>query len=109
MEGGLSPRRLQYFFEAVTTGSVRGAAERLGVEPLHRQPPIQLLETELGVTLLNAKAAASSPPEIAAIVMDHARDRRAEAAAGADGLADEDERSAAATSSLSPAKASSIS
>ena len=77
MEGGLSPRRLQYFFEAVTTGSVRGAAERLGVEPSIVSRQIQLLETELGVALLERKGRGIVPTEIAAIVMDHYRDRQA--------------------------------
>ncbi|MGO4152275.1 LysR family transcriptional regulator [Cupriavidus sp. YAF13] len=77
MEGGLSARRLQYFFEAVNTGSVRGAAERLGVEPSIVSRQIQLLETELGVALLERKGRGIVPTEVAAIVMDHCRDRQA--------------------------------
>ncbi len=77
MEGGLSARRLQYFFEAVNTGSVRGAAERLGVEPSIVSRQIQLLETELGVALLERKGRGIVPTEVAAIVMEHCRDRQA--------------------------------
>ncbi|MGO4328525.1 LysR family transcriptional regulator [Cupriavidus sp. 2TAF22] len=77
MEGGLSARRLQYFFEAVTAGSVRGAAERLGVEPSIVSRQIQLLESELGVALLERKGRGIVPTEMASIVMDHYRDRQA--------------------------------
>ena len=76
MDGGLSARRLQYFFEAVTTGSVRGA-ERLGVEPSIVSRQIQLLETELGVALLERKGRGIVPTDMASIVMDHCRDRQA--------------------------------
>ncbi|AUL45859.1 LysR family transcriptional regulator [Bordetella trematum] len=77
MLAGLNAKRLQYFFEAVTAGSVRGAAERLGVEPSIVSRQIQLLEKELGVTLLERKGRGIVPTDIAAIVMEHCRDRQA--------------------------------
>jgi len=38
---GISERRLRYFFETVSAGSIRAAAERLDVEPsvVTRQTP----------------------------------------------------------------------
>lgn len=77
MQGGLSARRLQYFFETVTTGSVRAAAERLGVEPSIVSRQIQLLEKELDVVLLERKGRGVVPTDMAAIVMEHCRDRQA--------------------------------
>jgi DNA-binding transcriptional LysR family regulator len=77
MAAGLSARRLQYFFEAVTTGSIRGAAEALGVEPSIVSRQIQLLEAELGVTLFERKGRGVVPTEMASLVMEHYRDRQA--------------------------------
>lgn len=73
---GISERRLRYFHEAVAAGSMRGAADRLGVEPSIISRQIQQLERELGTILLERLGRGVRPTESAQVVLDHYRDRR---------------------------------
>lgn len=73
----LSERRLRYFLEAATAGSIRAAADRLNVEPSVISRQIQQLEHELGVQLLERRGRGVAPTEAAEIVLEHCRERRA--------------------------------
>lgn len=75
--GGLNDRRLAYFYAAATCGSVRGAADRLHVEPSVVSRQIQQLEQELGVALFERKGRGIVPTEAAALVLEHCRNRMA--------------------------------
>jgi DNA-binding transcriptional LysR family regulator len=77
MQMGLSERRLRYFFEAVTAGSIRGAADRLGIEPSVVSRQIQQLEQELGLVLLERLGRGVAPTEAAELLMEHCRERHA--------------------------------
>jgi DNA-binding transcriptional LysR family regulator len=74
---GLSERRLRYFFEAVTAGSIRAAADTLELEPSVLSRQIQQLEIELGVTLLERRGRGVAPTEAAQFVIDCYRQRLA--------------------------------
>lgn len=75
VRNGLNERWLRYFYEAVEAGSIRGAADSLGVEPSVISRQIRLLERELGTTLLERFGRGIRPTESAQAVMDHYRDR----------------------------------
>lgn len=72
---GISERRLRYFYETVSLGSIRAAAERCEVEPSVVTRQIQQLEAELGCKLLERRGRNVVPTEAAALVLDHCRDR----------------------------------
>jgi DNA-binding transcriptional LysR family regulator len=72
---GLSERRLRYFYETVSRGSVRGAADFLDVEPSVVSRQIQQLEIELACKLLERRGRGVVPTEAAALVLDHCRER----------------------------------
>ncbi|MGO4325967.1 LysR family transcriptional regulator [Cupriavidus sp. 2TAF22] len=73
----LNEKRLAYFYEAASCGSLRGAADRMNVEPSVVSRQIQQLENELGVALFERKGRGVVPTEAAALVMDHCRNRLA--------------------------------
>jgi len=73
----ISQVRLKYFNEVMACGSIRGAADKLDTAASVISRQIQLLETELGVALLERKGRGIVPTDMAAIVMDHCRDRQA--------------------------------
>ncbi|NSX04871.1 LysR family transcriptional regulator [Cupriavidus gilardii] len=73
----LGDKRLGYFYEAATCGSVRGAADRLNVEPSVVSRQIQQLEQELGVALFERKGRGIVPTDAAALVLEHCRNRLA--------------------------------
>lgn len=75
--GTLSDKRLGYFYEAATCGSVRGAADRLNVEPSVVSRQIQQLEQDLGVALFERKGRGIVPTDAAALVLEHCRNRLA--------------------------------
>ncbi|MFS8980051.1 LysR family transcriptional regulator [Cupriavidus necator] len=75
--GTLNEKRLGYFYEAAMCGSVRGAADRLNVEPSVVSRQIQLLEQDLGVALFERKGRGIKATEAAALVIDHCRNRMA--------------------------------
>lgn len=72
---GLSDRRLRYFYEAVTAGSLRAAAQKLDVEPSVLSRQIQLLETDLGVQLLERRGRGVIPTDAALVVVEHCKAR----------------------------------
>jgi DNA-binding transcriptional LysR family regulator len=72
---GVNERRLRYFYETVSAGSIRAAAEHLDVEPSVVTRQIQQLETELGCKLLERRGRNVVPTEAAALVLDHCRER----------------------------------
>jgi len=74
---GLSERRLRYFLETVNAGSIRGAADRLEVEPSVISRQIQQLEQELGVRLFERQGRGVAPTDAARFVLDHCRERQA--------------------------------
>lgn len=73
---GLSERRLHYFLAVAETGSIRGAADRLEVEPSVVSRQIQQLEIELDVKLLQRHGRGVIPTEAAEFVLNHCRERR---------------------------------
>lgn len=73
---GLNERRLHYFSEVAEVGSIRGAADRLNVEPSVISRQIQQLEDELGVQLLQRHGRGIIPTEAAKLVINHCRERR---------------------------------
>lgn len=75
MTRGLSDRRLRYFYEAVASGSLRGAAEKLQVEPSVLSRQIQLLEADLGVQLLERRGRGVTPTDAALVVVAHCKER----------------------------------
>jgi DNA-binding transcriptional LysR family regulator len=72
----LSERRLHYFLQVAEAGSIRGAADRLGIEPSVVSRQVQQLEDELGVQLLQRHGRGIIPTEAAKLVIDHCRERR---------------------------------
>lgn len=72
---GVNERRLRYFYETVSAGSIRAAAENLDVEPSVVTRQIQQLEIELGCKLLERRGRNVVPTEAAALVLDHCRER----------------------------------
>jgi DNA-binding transcriptional LysR family regulator len=72
---GINERRLRYFYETVSAGSIRAAAERFDVEPSVVTRQIQQLEIELGCKLLQRRGRNVVPTDAAALVLDHCRER----------------------------------
>ncbi|SMG53193.1 LysR family transcriptional regulator [Paraburkholderia susongensis] len=73
---GLNERRLHYFYEAMTAGSMRAAAERLGVEASVISRQIQLLEKELNVTLVERRGRGVAPTDGGRLVLEVCEERR---------------------------------
>ncbi|WP_439854765.1 LysR family transcriptional regulator [Pseudomonas yamanorum] len=73
---GLSERRLRYFLEVTEAGSIRGAADRMNVEPSVVSRQIQQLEDELGVQLLQRHGRGVIPTEAAGLLIRHCHERR---------------------------------
>ncbi len=72
---GINERRLRYFYETVSAGSIRAAAENFDVEPSVVTRQIQQLEIELGCKLFERRGRNVVPTEAAALVLDHCRER----------------------------------
>ncbi len=73
MSGRLSERRLGYLFAAVEAKSIRGAADKLDVEPSVVSRQIQLLERELDTTLLDRHGRGVAATEAARMVLEYHR------------------------------------
>ena len=77
----LSERRLHYLHAAVEARSIRGAADKLDVEPSVISRQIQLLERELDMILLDRHGRGVAATEAARLILDHYRRRRLDEAA----------------------------
>jgi DNA-binding transcriptional LysR family regulator len=75
----LSPRSVSYFAEALRVGTIRGAADSLGIEPSVLSRKIRQLEAELGVVLLERTTTGIRPTEAALLVLEHAKEVKASA------------------------------
>ncbi|WP_182286999.1 LysR family transcriptional regulator [Comamonas testosteroni] len=69
--------RARYLFEAVYCGSVRAAAEKLGIVPSAVSRQISLLEEELGLTLLERHRSGVVPTEAGQLLLDYHREHTA--------------------------------
>jgi DNA-binding transcriptional LysR family regulator len=67
----LNPQRLRYFHEVATSGSIRGAAEKLNTAASVITRQIRLLEQELGVRLFERSVAGTVPTEAAQEVLKY--------------------------------------
>lgn len=65
--------RTQYLYEAVTCGSVRGAAEKLGIVPSAVSRQITLLEDALGLALLERHRSGVVPTQAGQLMLDYYR------------------------------------
>lgn len=68
-----SAQRLQYFLQVTISGSVRGAAEILGVDPSSVSRSISQLESETGLRLLERKGRGVAPTETGKMLARYAR------------------------------------
>lgn len=66
------PAALQYFRDAVQAGSIRRAAEKLGVAPSAISRQITRLEADLGLALLDRRARGLHLTEAGQLVLDYA-------------------------------------
>ena len=69
--------RARYLFEAVYCGSVRAAAEKLGIVPSAVSRQISLLEEELGLALLERHRNGVVPTEAGQLLLDYHREHTA--------------------------------
>lgn len=65
--------RAHYLYEAVTCGSVRAAAEKLGIVPSAVSRQISLLEEALGVALLERHRSGVVPTQAGLLILDYYR------------------------------------
>ncbi|MEX8194189.1 LysR family transcriptional regulator [Comamonas guangdongensis] len=65
--------RAQYLYEAVICGSVRSAAEKLGIVPSAVSRQISLLEESLGVALLERHRSGVVPTQAGQLILDYHR------------------------------------
>lgn len=66
----LNQRRLRYFFEVLSQGSIRGAAEQLNTAPSVITRQIKLLEDEIGVPLFIRHPRGLEPAEAAKYLLE---------------------------------------
>lgn len=69
--------RSLYLYEAVTRGSIRAAAERLGIAPSAVSRQISLLEEELGTILIERHRNGVAPTEAGRLMIDYHRQHAA--------------------------------
>ena len=69
----LDDRRVRYLFEAVTTGSVRAAADTLDLNPSVVSRQIAQLEAELAITLLERHGRGVRPTQAGQALVDYYR------------------------------------
>ncbi|MDW5444918.1 LysR family transcriptional regulator [Polaromonas sp. SM01] len=66
-------RRVHYFQQVVASGSVRAAAEQLGIEPSAVSRAVALLEKECGMTLLERRGRGVVPTDAGRLLATYAR------------------------------------
>ncbi len=76
MNIAIDDRRVRYFFEAVTCGSVRAAADKLDMNPSVVSRQIAQLESELVVTLMERLGRGVKATEAGQILIDYYRQHR---------------------------------
>lgn len=69
----LDSRRLRYFMQVLESGSVRGAAELLDMDPSAVSRAIGLLERECGTLLLERRGRGVAPTEAGVLLADYLR------------------------------------
>lgn len=77
MKKMFNAQRLQYFQQVVVSGSVRAAADVLGVDPSSVSRSIALLEDESGLRLLQRKGRGVEPTETGKLLASYARQQMA--------------------------------
>lgn len=73
MKKMFNAQRLQYFQQVVVSGSVRAAADVLGVDPSSVSRAVALLENESGLRLLQRKGRGVAPTEAGKLLASYAR------------------------------------
>lgn len=78
MDSRIDSHRLRYLFEAVHFGSVRGAAEALGVNPSVVSRQIAQLETDIGIVLIERHSRGIRPTESGSLLIEYFRRQTAD-------------------------------
>lgn len=73
MEDRLNSRRLHYFMQVVESGSIRGAAEALGMDPSAVSRALSLLERDCGIPLLERRGRGVIPTDAGELLAGYIR------------------------------------